>query len=577
MAFNYEKNKSEGNDSFWTSYSDLFLGLSTIFLLLYVTTSLRIGTDSLKGDIENKKLAMQVEELKNQVKMYESIKEEYMAKQASKDETQEYQELMDKLTLLQEDAKTEKDRMIQDALENETKVKALNKYQQMVRNILNSNKVAKAKIVTRNEVIQEQDVEIDTQNKQIANLETDINSKKKLIEDGSKKIDQTQTALSKSLKDLKFAYKNNKITKKAFEQKTAKLKEQNQKEITKLSSLNQQYNQQLNQASQNLSQLSSQLAQTQGTLEQTKGTLEKTQGTLAETKGALAQKAGEAMALGQKLSQATSEASGLKGKITSLKDGYAADKARAKAEFDAELGRQKLGAAEKARKEAAFRAEVAGKEKNMQAKLGSLEGQLKDTEGALSKAKEEIDARRIVAQEIKKSFAKAGVKADVDMQTGEVVLDFGENYFESDSAKLNIAMKNVLEKAMPAYSKSLFENQKIAKKISAVEIIGFASPTYKGKFVDPNSSNPDDKMAMKYNMDLSYQRAKSIFNHVLDESNTNFKHQKDLLSLMKVSGRSFLEIIALPNRNLASGVDFCKVNDCKKAQRVIVRFSMDKK
>jgi hypothetical protein len=138
-------------------------------------------------------------------------------------------------------------------------------------------------------------------------------------------------------------------------------------------------------------------------------------------------------------------------------------------------------------------------------------------------------------------------------------------------------MKNLLEKAMPAYSKSLFENSKISKKISAVEIIGFASPIYKGRFVDPNSLDPNDKMAMKYNMDLSYRRAKAIFNHVLDETDSNFKHQKELLGLIKVSGRSFLEVISAPKRNVASGADFCKVNDCKKAQRVIVRFSMDKK
>lgn len=569
MAFNYEKNKQENNDSFWTSYSDLFLGLSTIFLLLYVTTSLRIGTDTLKGDIENKKLVMQVEELQNQVKMYESIKEEYMAKQASTDETQEYTELMDKLTLLQEEAKTEKERMIQDAFENENKVKALNKYQQMVRNILNSNKVAKAKIVTRNEVIQEQDVEIDNQNKQISNLEVDMIAKKKLIEDGNTKINRTQAALNKSLKDLKFSFKQNKMTKKVFEQRAARLKDQNRKEVEMIADLNKKYTQQLSAASQNLNQLSTELAQT-------KGNLDKTQGTLAEAKGALSQKAGEAMALGQKLNQASAEASGLKGKIASLKDGYASEKALAQSKFNAELGLQKLGAAERARKEAAFRAEAASNEKSMSAKLGALKGKLKDTEGALSKAKDEIDARRMVAQEIKKSFAKAGVKADVDMQTGEVVLDFGDNYFENDSAKLNKAMRNVLEKAMPAYSKSLLDNQKIAKRISAVEIIGFASPTYKGKFVDPNSSKPEDKLAMKYNMDLSYKRAKSIFSHVLDDT-ANFKHQKELLGLIKVSGRSFLEIITASKRNPATAADFCKVNDCKKAQRVIVRFSMDKK
>src|ERR1043165_1737651 len=118
MSFDYNKGKhAHNNDSFWTSYSDLFLGLSTILLLLYVTASLRTGTDAIKSQVENQKLTMEVDELKGQLKMYEQIKADYLEKQASKDETQEYQELMDKLTLLKEDAKSDKERLARQALE----------------------------------------------------------------------------------------------------------------------------------------------------------------------------------------------------------------------------------------------------------------------------------------------------------------------------------------------------------------------------------------------------------------------------------------------------------------------------
>ncbi len=112
MSFDYSKNKQGHNsDSFWTSYSDLFLGLSTIFLLLYVTSSLRTGTDAIKQQVDNRKLAMENEELKSQLKMYEAVKQNYMEKEATKSEAQEYQELMDKLTLLEEDAKDERDKL----------------------------------------------------------------------------------------------------------------------------------------------------------------------------------------------------------------------------------------------------------------------------------------------------------------------------------------------------------------------------------------------------------------------------------------------------------------------------------
>src|SRR5580658_2394248 len=98
MAFDYDKHKNHGgNESFWTSYSDLFLGLSSIFLLLYVTASLRTSTDAIKSELENKQLTMKVQDLQNQLKMYDSIRKDYVQNTAKPDEAAQYRELMDKL------------------------------------------------------------------------------------------------------------------------------------------------------------------------------------------------------------------------------------------------------------------------------------------------------------------------------------------------------------------------------------------------------------------------------------------------------------------------------------------------
>lgn len=529
MSFNYSKNKEHhSQDSFWTSYSDLFLGLSTIFLLLYVTASLRTGTEGLRNQIENQKLSMKVEELEHQLKMYESVKNDYIENQATKDEAQEYQELMDKLTLLQEDAKTEKDRLVQEALENEKKVKALNKYQQMVRNVLNSNKMAKAKIINRDDLIKEQDVEIEGQEVTITELNKDIQAKKQLIAQGENRIKQTQAVLQKRVNELRYAYKMNKLSKNLFEQKMAQARTESHEKVQALSQVNAQYQAQLQQASTQLGQVQGELSKTQGMLSQKEQEAKYLAGTLSKTK-------------------AESQA-----KMAALSEGFANERAGLQAGLEAE----KTAAAQR---------------------VAALQGQLNSTQGELAKAKAEIEARKMVAGEIQRGFAKAGVKADIDMQTGDVVLDFGQAYFDSDSDRLKLEMKGVLERAMPIYSKSLFGNPKVSDKISAVEIIGFASPTYQGRFIDPQSAKAEDKVALKYNMDLSYRRANSIFTYMLDQQNVQFDHQKELLSLMKVSGRSFLEVMKVQNRNVASAAEFCKQNDCKKAQRVIIRFSMDSK
>lgn len=563
MSFNYNKHKDHGgNESFWTSYSDLFLGLSTIFLLLYVVSSLRTSTDGIKSQIENQKLSMQVNDLKSQLKMYESLKADYLKNQAPKDEVQEYKDLMDKLSLLKEEAKDEKERLKNLALQNESKEEALNKYQQMIRNVINANKVAKTKITQRNDIIKDQDTEIEEQDQQISELEQIAEQKEKLIQEGEQKIAEAKKNLEKRMADLKRAYKQNKMTAKAYENKLSQLKEDNENKIDALRDANEQYQAQLNNTKNQINSLS---------------------GQLSETQSALAAK--------------ESEAAGLQEKIGKLKGDFAAQAAKERAAFEAQLNKERLGSAERAKREAAFRSQAAAKEReladkvagltgqvgdlsgkvgDLSGKVAGLSGQLKDTEGQLAKARAEMDARKEVAREIKKGFDAAGVKADIDMQTGEVLIDFGQAYFDNDSSTLKEKMKEVLEKAVPAYSKSLFGNPKVAKKISSVEVVGFASPTYKGRFIDPKSTKAEDKEAIKYNMDLSYRRAKSIFNHILDEQQMSFEHQKDLVPMMKVSGRSFLE--AFKNaRGVASSADFCKVNDCKKSQRVIIRFSMDGK
>lgn len=545
MAFNYEKHKGHhSQDSFWTSYSDLFLGLSTIFLMLYVVSSLRTGTDALRGQIENQKLTMQVDELQHQLNMYESVKNDYIQNQATKDETQEYQELMDKLTLLQEDTKNEKDRLVKEALENEKKVKALNKYQQMVRNVLNANKMAKAKIINRDDLIKDQDQEIAVKETEIKGLQQDITQKTQLIAQGEQEIAATKESLEKRQKELRAAYKANKMNKAKFEAKMAAARSEADAKMTALTNTNAQYQAQLQTANAQLGQ---------------------TQSDLAKTQGMLAKKEGEALGLQGKLGEAQGQLGAVKGQLQATQGQLSATSGKlAAAEGELSSAKNQVG-------------HLKGQLGDAKGQLGAVKGQLAATEGQLAQARAEIEARKSVADEIRKGFAKAGVKADIDLQTGDVVLDFGQTYFDSGSDRLKREMKGVLEKAMPTYAKSLFGNPKVASKISAVEIIGFASPTYQGRYIDPHSNKAEDKQALKYNMDLSYRRANSIFSYMLDEQNVKFNHQRELLSLMKVSGRSFLEVMKVQGRNIATASEFCKQNDCKKAQRVIIRFSMDKK
>lgn len=617
MSFHYSKNGKHGDgESFWTSNSDLFLGLSSIFLLLYVVSSLRSGADGMNNATENKKLKVQIQDLQNQLKTYESVKNQYLQAQASKSEKDEYAELMDKLSLLQEEAKSEKENLTKQAQENAKKEVALNKYQQMVRNVINSNSLAKTKISNRNEVIDEQDQVIDEKNEtitdqtqKISGLNQDIVQKNNQLKNKDAQIDQINDAMEQKVSELKKSYKQQKLSQKAYQAKMKQLeieadnkilaiekqkdaieqqKRQTQQQLAQAKNVLDNTKAQLAQTETQLAQTNDQLDQTQDKLQNTAANLDQTKNqlnqtadqlqntnqALNQTKGALDQKAKEVNNLQGQLGSAAAET---KAKMDALQGKFAADQAAAKAAFDKALRDQKgLSDAEIAKREGQFKAAAAAKEKAMQGQMAGLAGQLKNTEGQLNAVKAELQARKAIAGEIKKGFDKIGVKADIDLESGDVLLDFGQAYFDSDSANLKEDMRNVLRKAMPVYSKSLFGNPTVSNQISAVEVIGFASPTYKGKFVDPNSSKPGDREALKYNMDLSYKRAKSIFNYILDEKEMNFEHRQTLVPNLKVSGRSFLDLMKM-DRNVASADEYCKKNDCKKSQRVIIRFSMDKK
>lgn len=504
MGFQYSKIKNnEDHGSQWTSYSDLFMGLSVVFLLLYVTASLRSGTTGLQQQIEKERLTQKVEDLQNQLQVYNALKKEYLEQGATPQEEKLYEGLMGRLDLLKEEAKTEKEKLRQQALENEQKEMALNQYQQLVRNMINANMIAKTRIKKRDDVINEKEEVISENQKEIAVLNENIKQKEQQIAVNQNQIAQANQELSKRMNQLRYAYKTQKMTKKAFEQQVAQVQAQSQQKVRSLQEANNQYAQQLNRNMATLNQLT---------------------GQLQKTNQALTQKELEAKGYAEK-------ARGLAGKLEATKGEY-------------------------------------------EGKIGGLSGKLQSTEAALQKAIQEANARKEVASEIKRGFAKAGIKADVDPETGDVMIDFGDHYFDSGRADLKAGMVDVLKKAFPIYAASLMENPKLKEKVENVEIIGFASPTYQGKLVDPNTLAQGDRKAVDYNLDLSYARAKSIFQYLFDPKKMSFNHQRELLPLVKVSGRSFLAE-AKNMRDVASQKGkFCEAYDCKKAQRVIIKFGV---
>jgi outer membrane protein OmpA-like peptidoglycan-associated protein len=210
-----------------------------------------------------------------------------------------------------------------------------------------------------------------------------------------------------------------------------------------------------------------------------------------------------------------------------------------------------------------------------ESELARTEQELAQTSDLLENAVTLAKRRQIVANNIMENFRKNGIEADVDSKTGDVTLDFGENYFADNSDKLRGEMENALRKAIPVYAKSLFGNDELASQIASVEIIGFASPTYGGKPINPRSLSSSDREAVNYNLDLSYRRARSIFDYIFDTDKLEFESQSTMLPLIEVTGRSFFSEDINPDDTGTLSIDeFCGQYNCSKSQRVIIKFGL---
>lgn len=638
MSLDYQKLKQKNGDegSFWTSYSDLFMVLSVVFLLLYVVGSLRTGTSSVQNMIEHQKLKAEAQDYKKQIQAYNALKDDYLEKEASEDEAKMYEELMSKLSLLQDEAKEEKKQLEAQAQENDAKARALNQYQQMVRNIVNTNLLSNKKIKIRNEMIdkknesikemdttiqaQTQDINqkaqtiaqnrrqieqqereiyekqqvLDQKKQQVAQLESQVNEKAQTIAQNQSKINALNSDLNKKINELQKTAESANTSKAEMNRKIAIMKLQNAQKIGELQNQTKTMQQSVEEINRELANAEGQLNDAKGKIAQQEALKQKLEADMAAAGAAHAAKMAEMRknfddkmnaeraALEKQLEGEKASAAEKLKALGEFKDKMAKEKAgldKQLASLKDEVGRAK-GEADKAKGEAdQLKGALANAQKEhgkYLAAIGQLEKDKAGLSGDLKRAKEILDAKKKLAAKIADNLAKNGIKAGVDGKTGDVTIQFGDEYFDTGKADLKPNMKNVLQKFVPTYSKSLLEDDKVAKEISSVEIVGFSSPTYKGRYVDPQSLDEKDRAAVAYNLDLSYNRAKSIFNYMFDKQAMTYQYQKDMLPLVKVTGRSFLAE-EVKGRDIASSLDtkeYCKKFNCEKSQKVIIRFNL---
>jgi chromosome segregation ATPase len=418
-------------------------------------------------------------------------------------------------------------------------------------------------------------------------LETQVNEKAQTIQANQSKITALNSDLTEKIKELEKTSTSANNSKSELNRKIAIMKLQNAKKI---------------------GELQSQTKTMKDSVESINRELANAEGQLNDARGKMVAQEAMKNKLESEMAAANAE---YQNKMAKMRSDFDSKMNTERSALETQLNNEKASAAEKLKRLGEFKNKIAAEKANLDKQLSglkdevgkakseadNLKGQLanakkdhgrylaaigkleKDKEGLsgdLKRAQALIDAKKKLAKKIADNLAKNGIKAGVDGKTGDVTIQFGDEYFDTGKSDLKPNMKEVLQKFVPTYSKSLLEDEKVAKEISSVEIIGFSSPTYQGRYIDPQSLKEQDRAAVSYNLDLSYNRAKSIFSYMFDKKTMTYTHQKEMLPLVKVTGRSFLAE-DVKGRDIASGLDikdYCKKHNCEKSQKVIIRFNL---
>lgn len=213
---------------------------------------------------------------------------------------------------------------------------------------------------------------------------------------------------------------------------------------------------------------------------------------------------------------------------------------------------------------------------------------LEKKHGKLKNDLTEVDSRKQYTREIcdslEKAFEKKGIQANIDYDSGEVVIPFEQSYFDFDSDALTQPMKEQLKKVIPTFAETVLGNS-VGAKIQSLQLTGYASPIYRGKLMDADKTDEVSQAGLSYNMDLSYRRARSIFDYIFNHpEEISYEFRDQMMKITTVSSRSYLVSDLEKQNNLAAseipeglsaGRVFCLSYNCDAWHKVSIRFVVE--
>lgn len=618
LDYNTAKKNNDSSEKSIGFFSDLFATLTFIFLFLYVVASMQASGVGEAAVLNARKVEKDYQEkLDEVIQQYEERIQEFEVR-AEALRTGNPKSLVakidkvvsEKLSKVQDSQEREIEQRLQRIREEQNfvtrakqKMDEMNSLDQLVRDLQMANLSAQEELKKyKNELEKKKEQEItkvsQTKEAEIKKIKQEqvqlVEQMQQQKEDQLQKIVQQKEAeLQRIQADLQKAIeverKQAQEIEKRFQDEHKKVKNLTaavSEKSTKLSSLTQQQQE----MEANIKDLESDL----GAIARQKSEAE---AALASARASSASKDDEINGLRAKadsLAKAKAQMEGDLEKLGAAREELAkgvADAEAEKASLANKLGdlEKKLGQA-KARGDdfkkdvGALEAEKAGLE-NLLQKLGDDKNRLKDKLAKVSqdfdKAKSDVIARQKLAKDLMDEFARNDIDAEVDSTTGEVTIPFAETYYDFGSAVLKDEMKETLKKVIPVFAKTVFKDRRVYSKISTIQLLGYASPIWKGKLLSIDETSDDAREALRYNMDLSYRRAKSIFEYVFNPQEMDYSHQQEMLRLTRVSSLSYIvsKLEPIPENErkdipewLSEGRKICRQYNCREWHKVSIKF-----
>ncbi|MEZ4750045.1 MAG: hypothetical protein R3B54_05295 [Bdellovibrionota bacterium] len=172
----------------------------------------------------------------------------------------------------------------------------------------------------------------------------------------------------------------------------------------------------------------------------------------------------------------------------------------------------------------------------------------------LTTMRKQAGTRRDLMSQLERRLGEAGFNTTIKLRQGEVIVHLAGSYFTRGSSRVTPRLQKNLQTVFSIYADHIFNHSNFKRNITQIELVALG-----------------DKKDDLLDMDLGYQRSRSIYRSIFDAKKTKFKNQKDLMKLIKVSRIDYLEAQPSLQNKQDSASSLCQHYGCEDPKKIVLK------